>query len=166
MVKYHYIFSSWNIAKKFSLQFCQCKWRWLANFEKKMTCQLQVSKIYFSFTYSVFMPPPWGGEGEIVLPLSERTYVTLFIRPFEKRSYYVIPLGVRLSVRLSVRPSVCKVFRFRITPPTIFARLSWDLVYSKAMRWSNAYYLEVAVQCFFKRSYSPLIRFFGMFVSG
>ena len=30
----------------------------------------------------------------------------LFIRPFEKRSYYVIPLGVRPSVRLSVRPSV------------------------------------------------------------
>ena len=26
----------------------------------------------------------------------------LFIRPFEKRSYYVIPLGVRPSVRPSV----------------------------------------------------------------
>ena len=32
--------------------------------------------------------------------------VALFIRPFEKQSYYVIPPGVRPSVRLSVRPSV------------------------------------------------------------
>ena len=39
-----------------------------------------------------------------------------FIRPFEKRSYYVIPLGVR--------PSVCKLFRFRVTPPTVYVELS------------------------------------------
>ena len=48
----------------------------------------------------------------------------IFILPFEKRSYYVIPLGVRPSVRLSVRPSVCKLFRFRVTPPTVYVRLS------------------------------------------
>ena len=70
------------------------------------------------------------------------TYI--FIRPFEKRSYYVIPLGVRPSVR----PSVCKLYCFRVTPPTVYVRLSWNLVYSKAMRWFNAYYLEVMVQRF------------------
>ena len=72
----------------------------------------------------------------------------IFIRPvfffFVKRLYYVIPLGVRPSIR----PSVCKLFRFRVTPPTVYVQLSWDLVYSKAMRWFNAYYLEVMVQRF------------------
>ena len=48
----------------------------------------------------------------------------------------------------SVRPSVCKLFRFRVTPPTVYVRLSWNLVYMKAMRWFNAYYLEVMVQRF------------------
>ena len=52
------------------------------------------------------------------------------------------------SVRPSVRPSVCKLFRFRVTPPTVYVRLSWNLVYMKAMRWFNAYYLEVMVQRF------------------
>ena len=41
---------------------------------------------------------------------------SVVIRPFEKRSYYVIPLGAR--------PSVCKLFRFRVTPPTVYVRLS------------------------------------------
>ena len=40
----------------------------------------------------------------------EKTAVVFVIRPFEKRSYYVIPLYVRPSVRLSVRPSVFKPF--------------------------------------------------------
>ena len=66
--------------------------------------------------------------------------VSIFIRPFEKRLYYVIPLGVRLSV--------CKLFRFRVTTPTVYVRLRYNLVYSKAMRWFNAYYLEVMVQRF------------------
>ena len=52
------------------------------------------------------------------------------------------------SVRLSVRPSVCKLFRFPVTPPTVYVQLSWNLVYIKAMRWFNAYYLEVMVQRF------------------
>ena len=47
-------------------------------------------------------------------------FFSFFIRPFEKRSYYVIPLGVRPSVR----PSICKLFRFRVTPPTVYVRLS------------------------------------------
>ena len=37
----------------------------------------------------------WGLKGPIFI-----------IRPFEKRSYHVIPLGVRPSVRTSVRLSV------------------------------------------------------------
>ena len=45
-------------------------------------------------------------------------------------------------------PSVCKLFRFHVTPPTVYVRLSWNLVYSKAMRWFNAYYLQVEVQRF------------------
>ena len=28
------------------------------------------------------------------------------------------------SVRPSVRPSVCKLFRFRVTPPTVYVQLS------------------------------------------
>ena len=44
-------------------------------------------------------------------PTNQPTYISnrnfsIFIRPFEKRSYYVIPLGVRPSVCPSVRPSV------------------------------------------------------------
>ena len=34
----------------------------------------------------------------------------IFIRPFEKRTYYAMAVSVRLSVRPSVRPSV-RVFR-------------------------------------------------------
>ena len=89
----------------------------------------------------------------------------IFIRLFEKRLYYVIPLGVRPSVCPSVRPSICKLFRFRVTPPTVYVPLSWNLVYIKAMRWFNAYYLEVMVQ-WFLAELQPLIRFFSMFISG
>ena len=45
----------------------------------------------------------------------------IFIRPFEKRSFCVMPFSVRPSVCLSVRPSV-NLFRFRITRPTVFSR--------------------------------------------
>ena len=45
-----------------------------------------------------------------LVDVTNSSILQFFIRPFEKRSYYVIPLGVRpsvrLSVRLSVRPSV------------------------------------------------------------
>ena len=33
-------------------------------------------------------------------------FLSIFIRPLEKRSYYVIPIGIRQSVCPSVRPSV------------------------------------------------------------
>ena len=56
--------------------------------------------------------------------------------------------SVRLSVHPSVCPFVCKLFRFRVTPPTVYVRLNRNLVYSKAMRRFNAYYLEVIVQRF------------------
>ena len=36
----------------------------------------------------------------------------IFIRPFEKRSFYFMPFSVRPSVRLSVRSTVCKPFSF------------------------------------------------------
>ena len=48
----------------------------------------------------------------------------------------------------SVRLSVCKLFRFRVTPPTVYVRLSWTVVYSKTVTWFNACYLEVMVQRF------------------
>ena len=61
------------------------------------------------------------GQGSIALVVGAGGgCLDIFIRPFEKRSYYVIPLGVRPSVRLSV----CKLFRFRVTPPTVYVRLS------------------------------------------
>ena len=65
------------------------------------------------------------GQGPIALAVGAGgggldIFIRPFIRPFEKRSYYVIPPGVRLSVR----PSVCKLFRFRVTPPTVYVRLS------------------------------------------
>ena len=41
-----------------------------------------------------------AGHVQILITI---TRPTVFIRPFEKRSYYVIPLGVRPSVRPSVR---------------------------------------------------------------
>ena len=39
--------------------------------------------------------------------------LSVFIHPFEKGSYYVIPLA-----------SVRKLFRFRVTPPTVYVGLS------------------------------------------
>ena len=51
-----------------------------------------------------------------IMPSYSILHKIVFIRPFGKRSYYVIPLGVR--------PSVCKLFRFRVTPPTVYVRLS------------------------------------------
>ena len=41
------------------------------------------------------------GQGPIALAVGAGC-LDIFIRPFEKRSYYVIPLGVRPSVRPSV----------------------------------------------------------------
>ena len=43
------------------------------------------------------------GNRELEDPKRRELNITVFIRPFEKRSYYVIPLGVRMSVRPSVR---------------------------------------------------------------
>ena len=62
-----------------------------------------------------------SGSGSLSLLLDIKDVNTppifsVIIRPFEKRSYYVIPLGVR--------PSVCKLFRFHVTPPTVYVRLS------------------------------------------
>ena len=71
----------------------------------------------------------------------------------------------RPSVCPSVFPSVCKRFRVRVTPPTVYVRLSWNLVYSKAMRLSNAYFLEVVVQRFLAELH-PFYWIFSMFVSG
>ena len=50
---------------------------------------------------------------------------SILIRPFEKRD--ILCYGVWRS---SVHPSVCKLFRFRLTPPTVYIRSSWNLVYS------------------------------------
>ena len=46
----------------------------------------------------------------------------IFIRPFEKRDILCYGYGVCLSIR--------KLFRFRLTPPTVYIRSSWNLVYS------------------------------------
>ena len=71
--------------------------------------------------------------------------ISVFIRPFEKRSYYVIPLGIHPSVCQPVR----KLFSFPCNSSYSLRPIELKLgVYSKAMRWFNAYYLEVMVQRF------------------
>ena len=48
-------------------------------------------------------------------------FICLFIiRPFEKRDVFM----------LQGMESVCKLFHFRLTPPTVYIRSSWNLVYS------------------------------------
>ena len=47
---------------------------------------------------------------------------SIFICPFEKR--VILCYGVW---RPSVRPSICKLFGFRLTPPTVYIRSSWNL---------------------------------------
>ena len=46
----------------------------------------------------------------MLLKNKQKALVMIFIRPFEKRTYYAMAMSVRLSVRPSVRPSV-RVFR-------------------------------------------------------
>ena len=50
---------------------------------------------------------------------------SIFVCPFEK--WDVLCYGVW---HLSVHPSICKLFCFRLTPPTVYIRSSWNLVYS------------------------------------
>ena len=52
----------------------------------------------------------------------------IFIRPFEKRTYYAMAMSVRLSVRPSVRPSFQDFFS------TCFEISIWNLVYAFS-RW-------------------------------
>ena len=118
--------------------------RWPWNLVCSIVC---VSTTKIVQIISLGWPWPILRQGQIWshrLLYGKKWKLFIFIRPFEKRSYYVIPPGVRPSVC----PSVCKLFRFRVTPPTVYVRLSWNLVYMKAMRWFNAYYLEVMVQRF------------------
>ena len=54
----------------------------------------------------------------------------IFIRPFEKRTYYAMAMSVRLSVRPSVRPSFPDFFS------TCFEISIWNLVYAFS-RWHD-----------------------------
>ena len=54
----------------------------------------------------------------------------VFIRPFEKRTYYAMAMSVRLSVRPSVRPSFPDFFS------TCFDISNWNLVYAFS-RWHD-----------------------------
>ena len=54
----------------------------------------------------------------------------VFIRPFEKRTYYAMAMSVRLSVRPSVRPSFPDFFS------TCFEISIWNLVYAFS-RWHD-----------------------------
>ena len=70
-----------------------------------------------------------------VIPLVPKQ---LFIRPFEKRTYYAVAMSVRPSVcpsvRLSVRPSVRP--RFTDFSSTCFEISIWNLVYTFS-RWHD-----------------------------
>ena len=59
-----------------------------------------------------------------------RCVMCIFIRPFEKRTYYAMAMSVRLSVRPSVRPSFPDFFS------TCFKISIWNLVYAFS-RWHD-----------------------------
>ena len=59
---------------------------------------------------------------------------TVFIRPFEKRTYYAVAMSVRPSVRLSVRPPVRP--GFPDFSSTFFEISIWNLVYTFS-RWHD-----------------------------
>ena len=64
----------------------------------------------------VIMPPTSKKlEEHITSGMFVRASDRLFIRPFEKRD--ILYYGVW-------RPSVCKLFPFRLTPPTVYIRSS------------------------------------------
>ena len=48
----------------------------------------------------------WKPDQRYTLVVAVRQVLLVFIRPFEKRTYYAVAMSVRPSVRLSVRPSV------------------------------------------------------------
>ena len=61
----------------------------------------------------------------------------VFIRPFEKRTYYAMAMSVRLSIRPSVRPSIRPSVRvFRTFFSTCFEISIWNLVYAFS-RWHD-----------------------------
>ena len=71
----------------------------------------------------LLLPPPRQDN-------STDAQTTIFIRPFEKRTYYAMAMSVRLSVRPSVRPSFPDFFSTR------FEISIWNLVYAFS-RWHD-----------------------------
>ena len=71
-----------------------------------------------------------------------------FISLWMTLALFVISLVFSGLISICPRLFVCKLFRFRVTPHTVYVPLSWNLVYIKAMRWFNTYYLKVMVQRF------------------
>ena len=64
------------------------------------------ASVWFELAYGL-SKHLWAGKMLTILCIYAGYFeLSFFIRPFEKRSYYVIPPGVRPSVGLSVCPSV------------------------------------------------------------
>ena len=56
--------------------------------------------------------------------ISGTLFCLLYARLKNGRIMLYSSAPIRPSVPLGVRPSVCKLFRFRVTPPTVYVRLS------------------------------------------
>ena len=90
---------------------------------KSPTCSILAQFWLLAWELPHLEPLSWGPhrlEGPIGKCCPDDSYF-IFIRPFEKRD--LLCYGVW-------RPSVRKLFRFRLTPPTVYIRSSWNLVYN------------------------------------
>ena len=63
-------------------------------------------------------------------------------------SFYT-PVWKTGHIMLQGMASARKLFRFRLTSPTVYIRSSWNLVYSETMMWCSTYYFGVTVHQMF-----------------
>ena len=56
------------------------------------------------------------------------------------------------------------IFCFRLNPPTVYIRSSWNFIYSYMMMWSSTYYFEVTVHQIFA-DLCPFERFCKLFTA-
>ena len=88
-----------------------------------ISCEIDLRSISLDLTVSM--------EGNGLVPSGNPFWIFIvFIRPFEKRTYYAMAMSVRLSVRPSVRPSFPDFFS------TCFEISIWNLVYAFS-RWHD-----------------------------
>ena len=91
---YHY--KGWEWIRAISPHTLSDMWLLIHAVNKRGPCQVASASRFF-------ISPPSESERLTYWSLGEATVI--FIRPFEKRTYYAMAMSVRLSVRPSVRPS-------------------------------------------------------------